>query len=76
MFAFDLNILSEEEKKYNPFINNNKDVDKEPTKKKQLTRKQKNAQLKKKLIFNIDLKKNEDCNNNDYNKYKKVKKRD
>ena len=76
MFAFDLNILSEEEKKSNPFLNNNKNVDKEPTKKKKLTRKQKNAQLKKKLIFNIDLKKNEYCNNNDYNKYKKVKKRD
>ena len=55
MFAFDL-ILSEEEKKSNPFLNNCKDVDKEPTKKKKLTRKQKNAQLKKNLFLILILK--------------------
>lgn len=92
MFAFDLSILSEEEKKSNPFLNNIQDCG--IIKKTKDTRKSKNFNLKntankskntkdkttihiqnyKKLIFNITTINNYK-QNEEFNKYKKVKKR-
>ena len=85
MFAFDLNILTEEEKKGSPFYNdcNNTSTN---SSKKTVTRKQKNELLKKqdaikcdtkkKLIFNIKTDNNTDTKyNTKYNTYKKIKKR-
>jgi len=101
MFAFDLSILSEEEKKSNPFLNNIQDCG--TIKKTKNTRKSKNFNLKntanksknikdltkditkyitkvhiqndKKLIFNITTINNYK-QNEEFDKYKKVKKRD
>ncbi len=97
MFAFDLSILSEEEKKTNPFLNNIQDCG--TIKKTKNTRKSKNLNFKntankskdtkdttkdmttvhiqndKKLIFNITTINNYK-HNEEFNKYKKVEKRD
>ena len=96
MFAFVLSILSEEEEKPNPFLNNIQDCGTiKKTKKTQNTRKSKNFNLKnkankskdtkdtttvhiqtdKKLIFNITTINNYK-QNEEFDKYKKVKKRD
>ena len=55
MFAFDLNILSEEEKNLSPFLNNITTSDnKDSSSKKKSTRKQKNMEAKKRNNIKVN----------------------